>query len=353
MREDDIRAGLQEIFGEPAELHLDQHRIRPWLDDAAEDLSGVIPATVGGRNAVVKVGLRRSLDQTLIPWILTRAGIDLPQFDGSGMAAELSHIDAREPAAYALHALRDVLPQELGRFTVDGQTALVLADVGAVQGLDPTAATARWSLEQIEQALIAAAGFHAVTAGRDYPWAPLQPSTRTALADVDLYRAILLAAARRLPDVVTPAVLESRLEILDSMARWHPAKDVMPATLVHNDFNQRNVGFRESGQVVVLDWDLARVDVPQRDVVELLTFTLDAHADAEVVLHLLGVHWQALQENGMEVDPEVYARAAAAEFRRQAVDRVGLQLLFGTAFDLPYLTRINRTIDHLVSLTSQ
>lgn len=353
MRDDAIRAGLVGIFGEPVDLLLEQHRVRPWLDAATGDLSGVIPATVGERTVVVKIGLPQGLDQTLIPWILARADIDLPQFAGSGMAEELSHIDQREPAAYALHALRDVLPEELGRFTVGGQTALVLADIGQVHGLDPTAATTRWTLEQIEQALVAAAGFHAVTAGRDYPWAPLRPSTRTALGDVDLYRGILLDAARRLPDVVTPSVLEHRLEILDSLARWHPAKDVMPATLVHNDFNQRNVGFREDGEVVVLDWELARVDIPQRDVVDLLTFTLDAHADADVVLHLLGVHWQALQENGMDVDPEVYARAAAAEFRRQAVDRVGLHLVFGAAFDLPYLTRINRTIDHLVALTSE
>jgi hypothetical protein len=351
MREEAIRSGVQQVLGEPVELQLDRHRVRPWLD--ADDLSGVIPATAGDRTVVVKIGLTEGLDQTLIPWILGRGGIDLPQFPGSSMAAELSHTAEREPAAYALHPQRDVLPEELGRFTVDGQTALVLADIGAVQGLDPTGSTARWSLEQIEQALVVAAGFHAATAGRDYPWAPLRPSTRTALADVDLYRAILRDASRRLPDIVTPAVLEHRLELLDSLSRWHPAKDVMPATLVHNDFNQRNIGFRTDGRVVVLDWELARVDIPQRDVVELLTFTLDAHADVDVVLHLLGVHWQALQENGMEVEPEVYARAAAAEFRRHALDRVGMHLLFGAAFELPYLQRINRTVDHLVGLTAE
>jgi hypothetical protein len=29
-----------------------------------------------------------------------------------------------------------------------------------------------------------------------------------------------------------------------------------------------------------------------------------------------------------------------------------MQLLFGAAFDLPYLTRINRTVDHLVALSA-
>ena len=47
----------------------------------------------------------------------------------------------------------------------------------------------------------------------------------------------------------------------------------------------------------------------------------------------------------------MYARAAAAEFRVQSFDRVGMQLVFRAAFDLPYLKRINRTVDHLVALT--
>ena len=60
---------------------------------------------------------------------------------------------------------------------------------------------------------------------------------------------------------------------------------------------------------------------------------------------------QALADSGLVVDPDVYSAAAAAEFRVQSIDRVGMQLLFGAAFDLPYLTRINRTVDHLVAIT--
>lgn len=351
MRVEDVEAGVESVIGAPVELQLQNHRKRPWLDP--DDLSGVIPATAGGRTVVVKVGLRAGLDRTLIPWILDRTGIELPQFPGSELAAELADTPQREPAAYALHALRDVLPAEVGRFTAYGQTALVLEDIGEVSGLDPTGSTTRWTLEQIEAALVGAAQFHADTAGRDYAWTVLRPSTRTALNDVELYRTILLDASRRLPDIVTPSVLEHRLQILETLPRWHQAKDVMPATLVHNDFNQRNIGFRSDTSLVAMDWDLSRVDIPQRDVVELLTFTLDAHTTLDQLLHLLGVHWQALRDNGMDVDPEVYARAAAAEIRRQSVDRMGLQLLLGAAFELPYLERINRTVDHLVRLTSE
>lgn len=263
------------------------------------------------------------------------------------MAAETSDAGEREAAAYSLFALRDVVPNELGRFTVGDETALVLEEVAA------TPAPFRWPTERIEKALVAAAKFHGPTSGRDYRWTMLRPSTRTTMADTDLYRAILQDAAHRVPDIVTPDVLESRLATIDTISRWHPAKDVMPACLAHNDFRPHNVVFRESGEVVVLDWSLARVNTPQRDAVELLTWTLDAHTEVDELLHLLAVHWQALADNGLEVDPGVYARAAAAEFRMQSIDRVGLQLILGAGVESPDLKRINRTVDHLVRLTAE
>ncbi len=357
MRRADIIRGLHDVLGEPAEIETPDQSGQPWLrvkyGQDPQEIFGVVRASTGDRRVIVKINPEQGIGQTLIPWILREHSIDLPGYAGSALAAEVSATGEREPAAYSLWALRDVLPVEVGRFSVGAQTALVLEDLGEVTGLDPSGAVARWPLERLEAAVIAAAGFHAATVGRDYPWAPLRPSTRTLLADASIYRGILDDAASRFPDIVTPSVHAQRSATIDTISRWHRAKDAMPATLVHNDFNQRNVGVRDSGQIVVLDWELARVNTPQRDVAELLTFTLDAHTELDELLHLLAVHWQALADNGLEVDPEVYARAAAAEFRVQSIDRVGMQLLFGAAFDLAYLRRINRTVDHLVSLTAQ
>lgn len=357
MRAERVVEGLRGLFGAEPQVRIPDDAGQPWLTvkygDDPEDLYGVLKAHVADRDVIVKINPPRGIGQTLIPWIIGEQEITLPRLYSSyGAAAEVSDTGAREPAAYRLPALRGLLPVELGRFEAHGQTALVLEDLGAIEGLDASGAIERWPTEHIEQALRAAADFHAATVGHEYGWTIQRPSTRTALEDAGLWRAILTDAAERRPDVVSAGTLARRLETLDTIQQWHPAKDAMPACLVHNDFNQRNVGFRESGEVVVLDWELARVNTPQRDVAELLTFTLDAHTPAEEVLHLLAVHWQALVDNGLEVEPGLYAAAAAAEFRVQSVDRVGMQLIFGAAFDLPYLKRINRTVDHLVELTA-
>lgn len=332
----DIVAGLEPIIGS-GDLELPEQR--PWQEDP-EQVVGVV--RVVGEPVVVKISAAAGIGRTQVPWVLRERGIDVP-WDESFMAARTSDTGQREAAAYSLFALRNVLPRELGRFAAGDETALVLEDVAAAP------APLRWPTERIEAALVAAASFHGPTAGRDYRWAPLRPSTRTTMADAGLFRAILLDASQRVPDIVTPTVLESRLATIDSISRWHPAKDVMPACLVHNDFRPHNVVFRESGEVVVLDWSLARVNTPQRDAVELLTWTLDAHTEVDELMHLLAVHWQALADNGLEVDPEVYARAAAAEFRAQSIEWMGVHLIL----DPPDLKRINRTVDHLVVLTSE
>ena len=358
MHKDAVTAGLRDLFGAEPVLDLPQTAGQPWLSvkygHDPEQVYGVVRAQVADRSVIVKVNPPRGVGQTLIPWIIAERKIRLPRpYASFEAAAETSNTARREIAVYGLPAVQDVLPDRLGVIEAEEQTALILEDLGDIAYLDASGSIERWPTGRIEQALQAAAGFHAATAGHDYGWTIQRPSTNTMLADVPLWDAILADAAERFPDIVTTEVVAARRETLDTVSRWHPAKDVMQACLVQNDFNQRNVGFRETGEAVVLDWELARVNTPQRDVAELLTFTLDAHTEVEELLHLLAVHWQALADNGMDVDPGVYARAAAAEFRVQSLDRVGMQLIFGAAFDLPYLKRINRTVDHLVALTKE
>ncbi|MCO4793675.1 MAG: hypothetical protein KC493_08190 [Bacteriovoracaceae bacterium] len=45
-------------------------------------------------------------------------------------------------------------------------------------------------------------------------------------------------------------------------------------TIIHNDYNPRNIALSNDEKVVVYDYELARVDVPQRDVIEFLSFML-------------------------------------------------------------------------------
>src|SRR5262245_57651334 len=214
------------------------------------------------------------------------------------------------------------------------------------------------------------------------------------------------------------------------MGEWHKLKDALPATRAHNDFNQRNVGFRTGAlstavtsspprsrngyasghgiptaprrrpnggfarrllpqikalssststpaaavsadhhpgvgghalpgarantesDIVVLDWETAQRNTAARDLVELLTFVLPPNTERDAIDRHVETHRDALIKAGVStgVERDEFFEGFRCELKVQAINRVGLQLLFGAQFQLAYLTRINATIERLLDL---
>jgi hypothetical protein len=208
---------------------------------------------------------------------------------------------------------------------------------------------------------------------------------------------------------VTQEVWRRRYALIDTIGDWHKAKDTLPVTLAHNDFNQRNVGFRHNGhafepppepprdgavkseakphrflphlfrskksraadeaavaaevpvpavgsnrptEVVALDWEIAQRNIAARDLVELLTFVLPPTVERAQVDRHVETHRDALIKAGVAtgVERDAFTEGFRCELRVQAINRVGLQLLFGAQFQLPYLARINGTVERLLDL---
>jgi len=169
------------------------------------------------------------------------------------------------------------------------------------------------------------------------------------LADEPLWRGLLDDARARFPDIVTEPVWRRRHALIDTLPEWHPIKDRFPATLAHNDFNQRNVGFRPG--VVALDWEIAQRNIPQRDLVEMLTFVLPDAAPRSQTDRHVERHRTALLEAGVAaIDRDHWIEAFRCELKVEAINRVALQLLFAAQFPLAYIKRINATIERLLDL---
>jgi NADP-dependent 3-hydroxy-3-methylglutaryl-CoA reductase len=60
-----------------------------------------------------------------------------------------------------------------------------------------------------------------------------------------------------------------------------------PRTLIHHDFNPRNVALRTNSEICVLDWELSVEHSPWRDVVEFLSFALNSDSDYPTLLAML------------------------------------------------------------------
>src|SRR5439155_14343995 len=63
--------------------------------------------------------------------------------------------------------------------------------------------------------------------------------------------------------------------LIDRMTEWRPALDAAPQTLIHNDFNPRNICLKPAAdgwRLCAYDWELAAIGTPARDLAELLCF---------------------------------------------------------------------------------
>jgi hypothetical protein len=366
------RLRLIELAGERPEV--DEQR-EPWIPikygpARADDWFGVVRATARYERApglaaesldlAIKVNPRQGLARTLIPWIVENKGIALDRpYPDYRRSAESDRTGARERNIYALaatsSALARVLPRCYGSFgdETTGEHALFIEYVAGVARLDASGAEADWPPEPIDRALQAAASWQAEfwdIGPERLSWPGPRPTTADMTADTPLWRGLLDDARKRFPDIVTDAVWRRRLALIDSLGDWFPVKDRLPATLAHNDFNQRNVGFRPG--VLVLDWELVEFNTAHRDLVEMLTFVLPEDAGREQVDAHVERHRATLVEMGVTtgIDRDVWVEGFRSEVRTEAINRINLQFLFGAAFPLAYLARINRNIERLLDL---
>lgn len=351
---------------------------QPWIGvkygaPGPDDWCGVTPAVVALRRKpqapaerlrlAIKVNPAAGLARTLIPWIVRNRGIALDRPYGDYAAArEFDRTGAREyqvmlSLAPRTPALSRVLPRCYGGVIDEatGEHALFLAYMDGIAHLDASGTSGDWPADRIAAALTAAAGWHgafyAKVDGADCAFAALRGATAERIADETLWRRLLDDARGRFPLIMTDAVWRRRQRLVDTIDIWHKVKDAAPVTLVHDDFNERNCGFGPAGPIA-LDWELAARDIPQRDLVEMLTFVSPASMGRAEIDRLVDGHRRAIAvgSEAQGLDADSYMEGFRAELKLEAINRIGCQFLFAAGFPLAYLKRINDRIEYLLDL---
>src|SRR5471030_868176 len=119
-----------------------------------------------------------------------------------------------------------------------------------------------------------------------------------------LWDALAEHAASEFPVLMNDEHFRRHRTLVDTLPEWWRRLEAMPRTLIHNDFNPRNIGIRGSGagaRLCAYDWELATIHVPQHDVAELLAFVLPSAVDAREVEHYIELHRRAVAEAGAAV----------------------------------------------------
>ncbi len=116
----------------------------------------------------------------------------------------------------------------------------------------------------------------------------------SAISSKDLYKKLLnLIIEDKAGRNGTNEQLKILLHDIDNLEKENIG---IAKTVIHNDFNPRNIFIKNNGQPIFYDWELTVIDFPHRDIVEFLSFVLDEDFKKEELLYYLKFHFN-LYEN--------------------------------------------------------
>jgi thioester reductase-like protein len=135
-------------------------------------------------------------------------------------------------------------------------------------------------------------------------------------------------------------------ELLAAPERWTKPLSAQRPTLIHNDFNPRNLVVRSAAEgptLCAFDWELATLGPPQRDLAEFLCFVVRPEHGLADFSHWLGTHRRLLsQASGVPIDARSWAQGFAAALDHFLVERLSMYVLFDRFRPQAYLPGVAR-----------
>ena len=273
---------------------------------------------------------------------------------------EFSGSDEREVAIYESkdERLRRHMPRVYGTFRDRDREAyvVVLEDLRGALHLDSADDVSGWKEEHLLAVLEGLGEIHSVWYGATEEleakaWIGNVETTASIVEKEDLWRALADHGRQEFSGWISEEYREGTQVLIDEMSQWWRELESMPKTLVHNDFNPRNLclrGEKGSYRLCAYDWELATVGVPQRDLAEFLCFLLPADVDSAVVERYVEVHRQALERAaGVEIDRKEWWRGFELSLLDLRVRRFGLYLMAHTFRHYGFMERTVGTLERL------
>lgn len=258
----------------------------------------------------------------------------------------------REQAIYDIadQRLRRYIPELLGSWTDDARDERVLvleyiSDATVADAYDRT-----WTDAEIDTALEGLATLHSAWYGRAAElsasaWLPPRRSAALMAAMRPLWAA---AAAHARPAFLAwggSPLIEAHDSLLHGIEEWWRPLETHPQTLIHNDFNPRNIMLRGpgGGRLCAYDWELATLGAPQRDLAEFLCFVLSPESAPSA--HRWVVRYRELLEftGGIGIDAQCWDDGFRAALCDLAVDRLALYAMVHRFRPQRFLPRVMPT----------
>lgn len=205
-----------------------------------------------------------------------------------------------------------------------------------------------WTNIEIDAALRGLAVLHAVWRLETLVSKSWLPPRRTAAQMSEMLPLWSALAANAHPAFLSwagPELVKAHESLLCGIDRWWQPLGNNLQTLIHNDFNPRNIMLRGLPlRLCAYDWELATIGAPQRDLAEFLCFTLAPETSADDAPAWLQRYRGLLEEQtGTTIDPiewEAGFRAALCDF---LIDRLAMYAMIHRFRPQAFLPRVVRT----------
>jgi thioester reductase-like protein len=181
---------------------------------------------------------------------------------------------------------------------------------------------------------------------RDRPWMDRVRTTADVVQMAPLWIAMAQHAEPMLASCGLSSLSALTRRLIDSAATWRPRAEALPQTLIHNDFNPRNMCLRRRGSRLTLcafDWELATIGAPTRDLAEFLCFVA-ADCTPDGIRSWIDRHRRTFGDlSGTAIDREAWNAAFVAGLCEFLIDRIGVYALVHRVKPQTFLPRVLRT----------
>lgn len=348
------------ILGNIASARLDR-KVGLWRVRFPTHRSKQYPGVIA---AVLKTKVSDSLMQDLIVQLAALCRPELGSlFRRFPRALGLTGAQERELALYEIDEprLRQYMPAcyAIHRDITARQWALLLEYLPEAEACGPESACL--SADSGLQTVLTGLGvIHSVWYQREAelaskPWLGPRLDITDMVDMMPLWRSLADFAANWLDVWCGPQMSALQKQIIEALPQWWPRLHRLPVTLIHNDFNPRNIVLRTGAgttKLCAFDWELATVGVPQHDLAELLCFTWQGGMTAASLTTFLESHRRSLAAAGnWQISKDEWREGFALALQHLLINRLAMYTLMHRFRPLSYLPKVMRNWIRLYELS--
>jgi NADP-dependent 3-hydroxy-3-methylglutaryl-CoA reductase len=216
-----------------------------------------------------------------------------------------------------------------------------------------------WKPEHIYTAIDGITEFHSIWYGKENElkeksWIGHYPNTERMLELSRLWQLLGVNLQDEFPEWISDYDLNRYRERVKKIPEWWGIIEDMPKTLIHNDFNPRNIAFRKTDEGLRLcayDWELATIHLPQHDICELLAFVLSPKTNREELLHYSEYQRKALEKAcGISINQSDWWQGFRSCVWDLMVNRFALYVLAHSVKDYKFMLRLLATAKQMIEI---